>query len=887
MKRTSRKTNLTRLACWNITSWRNRDQEIIQELESHKIDICGVSETKKKGQGITKYPNYILIYSGKEKSGRAHSGVGLLLRDIYEQYIDHIEYINHRIVKVTIILSNTKIHLISTYAPDISRPREETDEFYEHLQATIENVPTTQGIIILGDLNARLGNQKLDGLKQICNEAIFNDNGEKLIDFCARHELRINNTFFPHKEQHKYTFINSRGEKSIIDFIITNRYFKPTQIIDVRALTSANVGTDHHLVLCKLNIEKPRKIQKPPKIVSKLNIESISDDSTRILYQNRLSQYLINNPVLDSDNVDQAWIKVKSAIDKAASEALEKRNININTERNTKPWFNDDVRRLAEDKKKSYLTYRSNPSNEEYAKYVTVRNRVNSEIKKIKKEYWRRFTKDMEHDLYGAQRKVWKMLREKKKPINEYVQTNKISIAEWERYFGNLYSNTITRTETDITITESATLEENEITNGMKRLKNRKGLGYDDIPNELLKYGGEELANNLHSLFNLILEETKIPEEWRTSITVPIFKKGQKSDPCNYRGISLLNTTLKLFTNILRLKLERQIENRDEQQGFRRNRSTTDAIFMLRQVKEKSLEYNKTAYIVFIDLTKAFDRIQLEDVINVLLEKPVPPSIAKVIRNINSNSSTRIRVNGELSAEIPTPTGVRQGDSLSPFLFNLIMDKIIEEVAELNVGYRMGERLLNIECYADDATIIAESEQDLQLMLNQFHMASMRYNMSISISKTKCMTIARQQTGCNVTIDRTPVEQVTKFKYLGVSIASNSDLYGEVLEQTQKAAAISGCLREAIWKNEHMNIPSKVRIYKTCVRPIMTYGIESRADTVRTKNLLRTSEMKTLRNISGKTLRDRVRNTEIRRICEVEDVVRWGRQRRRFWNDHV
>ena len=270
-----------------------------------------------------------------------------------------------------------------------------------------------------------------------------------------------------------------------------------------------------------------------------------------------------------------------------------------------------------------------------------------------------------------------------------------------------------------------------------------------------------------------------------------------------------------------------------------------------------------------------------------MLEKNISPSIAKTIRDLNSNSSTRIRVDGELSNDVPTLTGVRQGDSLSPFLFNLVMDKIIEDTASLNIGYKMGDHMLNIVCYADDATIIAESEKDLQQLLQQFHTAAMRYNMSISISKTKCMTLAREQVTCNVMINGTMLEQVTKFKYLGVNIVCNSDLYGEVLEQTQKAAAISGCLKNMIWKNKHMNIQSKVRIYKTCVRPIMTYGIESRADTVRTKSLLRTSEMKILRNITGKTLRDRIRNTEIRKTCEVEDIVRWGRQRRRFWNEHV
>ena len=125
------------------------------------------------------------------------------------------------------------------------------------------------------------------------------------------------------------------------------------------------------------------------------------------------------------------------------------------------------------------------------------------------------------------------------------------------------------------------------------------------------------------------------------------------------------------------------------------------------------------------------------------------------------------------------------------------------------------------------------------------------------------------------------------FKYLGVEISSSSDLYSEVREQTNKASALSGCLRNVIWNNKHVRIQSKVRIYKTCIRPVMTYGIETRADTTRTKNLLRTTEMKTLRAIAGVSLRDRIRNEEIRRTCDIEDIVRWGRARRRFWRDHV
>jgi len=98
---------------------------------------------------------------------------------------------------------------------------------------------------------------------------------------------------------------------------------------------------------------------------------------------------------------------------------------------------------------------------------------------------------------------------------------------------------------------------------------------------------------------------------------------------------------------------------------------------------------------------------------------------------------------------------------------------------------------------------------------------------------------------------------------------------------------MSGCLRQVIWANEYMRKDSKVRIYKTCIRSIMTYGIETIEETNKTKIMLRVAEMKTLRTIMGKTRIYRIRNTDIREQCGVQDIVRWGRQRKRYWYAHV
>ena len=102
-----------------------------------------------------------------------------------------------------------------------------------------------------------------------------------------------------------------------------------------------------------------------------------------------------------------------------------------------------------------------------------------------------------------------------------------------------------------------------------------------------------------------------------------------------------------------------------------------------------------------------------------------------------------------------------------------------------------------------------------------------------------------------------------------------------------KASLISGYLWDIIWRNKYMSIDSKTRIYKTCVRPIMTYAIETRAKKATTKRLLRTTEMRTLRGITGCSLRDHIRSNDIRTQCGILDVVRWGRIRRREWRDDV
>ena len=130
-----------------------------------------------------------------------------------------------------------------------------------------------------------------------------------------------------------------------------------------------------------------------------------------------------------------------------------------------------------------------------------------------------------------------------------------------------------------------------EVELAIEKLKSHKSPGIDQIPAELIKAGGSTNRCAIYKLIIAIWNKEVLPGEWKESIIVPIHKKGDKTDCNNYRGISLLPTTYKILSNILLLRLIPyailEITG-DHQCGFRRNRSTTDHIFCIRQILEKN-----------------------------------------------------------------------------------------------------------------------------------------------------------------------------------------------------------------------------------------------------------------------------------------------------------
>lgn len=147
--------------------------------------------------------------------------------------------------------------------------------------------------------------------------------------------------------------------------------------------------------------------------------------------------------------------------------------------------------------------------------------------------------------------------------------------------------------------------------------------------------------NKMLHLYNMCWKKLKIPRNWKKSKIIQIFKKGSRSECGNYRGISLLNSGYKLYARMInnRLKITSEHTLGEEQMGLRKGRSTTDAIFTIRQIIEKRREFNQETHIAFIDFEKAFDNLNRKQLWEIMEHQGYPQHLKEAVKSLYNNTS--------------------------------------------------------------------------------------------------------------------------------------------------------------------------------------------------------------------------------------------------------
>ena len=214
------------------------------------------------------------------------------------------------------------------------------------------------------------------------------------------------------------------------------------------------------------------------------------------------------------------------------------------------------------------------------------------------------------------------------------------------------------------------------VTRGLKGMKKGRAPGLDEMRAEMVDVAGEIGVRWTKRLLNICMKQCKVPEDWRTGLIVPIWKrKGDAQDPGKYRGITLLSHIMKLLDMILDKRLRERVEPElgEEQLGFRKGRGTTDGMFSLRQLVEKRLEKQGQMALAFVDQEKAFDTVPRRMALTTLRWMGAPESEVKMIEAMYENTKARVVVGSGMSNEFQVNIGLRQGSAISTLLFILAM----------------------------------------------------------------------------------------------------------------------------------------------------------------------------------------------------------------------
>ncbi|GFT97691.1 reverse transcriptase domain-containing protein [Trichonephila clavipes] len=220
----------------------------------------------------------------------------------------------------------------------------------------------------------------------------------------------------------------------------------------------------------------------------------------------------------------------------------------------------------------------------------------------------------------------------------------------------------------------------------------------------------------------------------------PIFKKGDQLECRNYRGITLLNTAYKIFSNLLFARLQSYTDKviRNYQCGFRPQRSTIDQIHTLKQILEKTKEYNIKTFNLFVDFKAAYDSINRDKMIEAMTEFKIPQKFVNLTKATLKNVRCRIKIQKYLFEPFTTERTLHQGDSLACLLFNLVLEKCIRD-SGLDRSGTLWNRSLQLLAYADDIDIIGRSEKAVKEAFQALEISATNMGLTINEDKTKFM----------------------------------------------------------------------------------------------------------------------------------------------------
>ncbi len=588
---------------------------------------------------------------------------------------------------------------------------------------------------------------------RVSRDKTVNENGNRLLDFCKTYQLRIaNGRVCSDRDVGDYTFCGRQGQSTIDYFVAPIDIFS---LINQFTVSKVSEFSDHcflHLVLKLDNVScqyvhsgefKDRYKWKDHKCNDYLNY--LQDDHTSGILDSL--ETVLSDVNIDKNEIDKCVMSITELLQRAGSGHVTSPGARAPR---GKDWFDDECRTLRAAFKQAEAIFRSSGDDCDRINMVDCRSAYRRCCRNKAKFNNKSYAKKLSVLSKTNVKQFWKEIGKRNK------RSHGVGNCNFEEYFKKL-SNPDVIPEVDESVLGETELDnvqrwveeldvditQSEVITAVKSLKMEKSAGFDGVLNEFLVHGSFIQIPVLTRLFNAIIRTGYFPSEWTKGVIVPVHKKGSKSIPDNYRGVTLHSCVSKLFTRVLNSRIASWCDKYsvliEEQSGFRENYSTVDCIFVLHGLINMAIKNKVKLYCAFVDYRKAFDFINRQALWLKLYKLGVSSQFLKLLRSMYEEVKSCVRLSGNIySSFFVSSIGVRQGENLSPILFSLFINDIVDELASVkDLGILVSNIRLLLLLFADDMVLFSNSVKGLQDGLDMLHEYCAKWGLTINTDKTK------------------------------------------------------------------------------------------------------------------------------------------------------
>ena len=477
-----------------------------------------------------------------------------------------------------------------------------------------------------------------------------------------------------------------------------------------------------------------------------------------------------------------------------------------------------------------YKRYKFSKSHYEFQRYIEVRNEAKRQIRKAVKDYEKKISDNCKTNVKG----FWKYVNSKLKRSSGISNLNKPdgNLTKDDKEKAEILNSFFTSVFTEENITNIPTLSSRNknmfltdlvitkeaVRDKLNNLNINKSMGLDGIPSIILKTLSDELCQPLCKIFNKSLSEGIVPKEWKCAEVTSIFKKGNRSDPGNYRPVSLTSIICKVLESFVRDQVMKYMEDNnffsDCQHGFRRCRSCVTQLLDAMNDYTDLIESGDSIDVIYLDFRKAFDTVPHKRLINKLKAYGVNGPILDWIESFLTGRTQRVKVKNSYSDYTSVKSGIPQGSILGPLLFIIFINDLPDVVKSA------------CKIFADDTKIYNSHkkyktlQEDLLNLLKWSELWQLHFN----TSKCGALHIGSKNSKHEYYTDENStlkLKTVNTERDVGVTFSSDLKFDEHISNIVGKANSLTGLLKRSF---AYLDKSMFNKLFKGIIRPQLEYA---------------------------------------------------------------